>query len=226
MDNDKRIQVRALVVITTDKSAVRAAELFKEKGFPVQYAMLAEGTASSEMLDMLGLGSTEKRMLMTTLPRPVAEQMLKTIHDDLALSRADGGIAFTLPITGLSNLIMRMMNGMAEGESKRKEGNTMTDNKFSLVTAVVNRGFSNDVMVAAREAGARGGTVIHSRQLLNEDSTNFWGVSMQEEKDILLIITDIENKITIMKAIGESFGINSEAKGIVLSMPIDSVTGF
>ena len=102
----------------------------------------------------------------------------------------------------------------------------MTDNKFSLVTAVVNRGFSNDVMVAAREAGARGGTVIHSRQLLNEDSTNFWGVSMQEEKDILLIITDIENKITIMKAIGESFGINSEAKGIVLSMPIDSVTGF
>ena len=226
MDNDKRIQVRALVVITTDKSAVRAAELFKEKGFPVQYAMLAEGTASSEMLDMLGLGSTEKRMLMTTLPRPVAEQMLKTIHDDLALSRADGGIAFTLPITGLSNLIMRMMNGMAEGESKRKEGNTMTDNKFSLVTAVVNRGFSNDVMVAAREAGARGGTVIHSRQLLNEDSTNFWGVSMQEEKDILLIITDIENKITIMKAIGESFGINSEAKVIVLSMPIDSVTGF
>ncbi|MGN8800870.1 hypothetical protein ACTNCH_08920 [Candidatus Merdisoma sp. HCP28S3_D10] len=37
-------------------------------------------------------------------------------------------------------------------------------------------------MEAVRAAGARGGTVIRSRRIGNEEVTSFWGLSVQEEK--------------------------------------------
>ena len=80
-------------------------------------------------------------------------------------------------------------------------------------------------MEAAREAGAGGGTVLHSRHIGNEAINEFWGFSVQEEKEIVLILSDVDKKVEIMKKISESCGMNSEAQGIVMSLPIDSVIG-
>ena len=227
MDKKKSPSVRTMVLITTEKSAVKAAEMFKEGGLPIQYSMMAQGTASSEILDMLGLGSTEKRMLVTMLSKKEADGMLLKLHDELSLSKANGGIGFTLPISGANNLLIKMLIDRDGFEEERKEEEkNMNDNSHTLIAAVLNRGFSAEVMTVAREAGARGGTIVHTRQLVDEDTSGFWGVSMQEEKEMLLIITEVEKKLGIMKAISEKFGLHSEAKGVIVSMPIDSVMGF
>ena len=110
-------------------------------------------------------------------------------------------------------------------ETVRKERYIMTDIKYSLVTAIVNRGFSGDVMKAAKEAGASGGTVMHSRSIVNRDTIGAKELSIPDEKEIVLIIAEAESKVAIMKAISESCGMSSEAKGLVMSLPIDSVMG-
>ena len=51
------------------------------------------------------------------------------------------------------------------------------------------------------------------------------GAEMAEEKDIVLIVADSETKLAIMQAISEKCGIQTEAKGIVYSLPIDNVIG-
>ena len=101
----------------------------------------------------------------------------------------------------------------------------MSDTKYALIVATVNIGYSGDVMDAAREAGASGGTVIHSRWIGNQEAAVSWGLSMQEEKEIVLILSDTDKKVEIMSAISEKCGMRSEAKGIVLSLPIDAVMG-
>jgi hypothetical protein len=217
--------IRALMVITTERSANRAVDIFKEDGLHVKYSIIAEGTASSEILDMLGLGSTEKRLLVTLAPKMSAEAMLERLHNELAMSKADGGIGFTIPITGVSGALMQMMAEGENTEEEKKDEEKAMGNSHTMITAILNRGFSNDAMKVAKEAGARGGTVIHSRQVIDEEDTGFWGMSMQEEKEMLLIITEAENKLTIMKAITEQFGMHSDAKGVVVSMPIDTVMG-
>ena len=58
-----------------------------------------------------------------------------------------------------------------------------------------------------------------------EEATGFWGLSVQEEKEIVLILADHEKKTAIMRAVSEKYGMHSEAKGLVLSLPIDSVMG-
>ena len=231
MVKEKSPSIRALLLITTEKSANIATEMFKAGGVYVKYGIIAEGTASSEILDMLGLGSTEKRMLLAILPKKLADVMLKKLHDELSLNRADGGIGFTVPITGVSGLLMHLVTEHNSSENDREEmKNGETDmneeRKYTLISAVINRGFGGDVMTVARGAGAKGGTIVHSRQLIDEESTGFWGISMQEEKEILLIIAEAEQKLSIMKAISEKFGLHSDAKGIVTSMPIDTVMGF
>ena len=76
-----------------------------------------------------------------------------------------------------------------------------------------------------RSAGAGGGTVFHSRHIEGEKASSILGFSIQEEKEIVLIVADNESKLPIMQAIGKGCGIHSDAKGIVISLPIDSVIG-
>lgn len=80
-------------------------------------------------------------------------------------------------------------------------------------------------MDAARAVGAKGGTVLHSHSIGNEEIMSFWGLSIPKAKDVVLILTETENKLKIMRAISERCGLHSDAKGIVLSFPIDTVIG-
>lgn len=232
MEKTRNPSIRTLVLITTEKLLPKAIEVFKENELPLQYCMLAEGTASSEILDMLGLGTSEKRILISMLPKVYANIMLKKLHDELSMNTVNSGIAFTMPLTGANSLFLKLIVkdykiDAEEGEETEMNSNIndMDQKNYSLVAAIVNRGFSGDVMVAAREAGAGGGTVIHSRELITEESAGFWGANIQEEKEVLLIIAQTENKTEIMKAISEKYGTHSEANGLVMSLPIDSVMG-
>lgn len=225
-DNTPSFQL--LVLITNPKLAEKATRIFRRSTLPVQYRLNAEGTASSEIMDMLGLGSIDKCILMSTVPKALGDSMLSRLRAELHLGAINSGIAFTLSLTGLNKQLMRILTKIDEentSHSIRKVGNSMSDTQYALIVATVNIGFSGDVMDAARAAGASGGTVIHSRWIGNQEAAVSWGLSMQEEKEIVLILSDTEKKMEIMSAISEKCGMRSEAKGIVLSLPIDAVMG-
>ena len=227
-NSQKKLSFQLLTVITTPKLAEKTAEMFKKGALPLQYRFSAEGTASSDIMDMLGLGSIDKCVLVSMVPKHLSGIILDKLHSELQLDSVNSGIAFTIPLNGANNLILRMLTRNTEENvysSDGKDENSMTESKHVLVAAIVNRGFSGDVMEAAKSAGAKGGTVINSRRIGNEEATGFWGLSVQEEKEIVMILTPVEDKLNIMRSISEKCGMNSDAKGIVMSMPIDSVMG-
>lgn len=217
----KKMALQALLMITTPKLADKAVKMFQKEKFPLQYRFNAEGTAPSEIMDMLGLGSIDKCVLVSILQKHQTEDVLKKLRAGLQMNAVNSGIAFTIPLNGVSNLILRLL--AQNDKTTEKDGAGMAETKHALITAVVNRGFSGDVMNAARSAGAMGGTVVHSRQMGDLEATAMWGAD--EEKEIVMILTDAENRVAIMRSISEKCGMHSEAKGLVMSMPIDSVTG-
>ena len=224
----KKLSFHLLALITTPKLADKAAELFRKGNLPLQYRFHAEGTVSNEIIDMLGLGGVDKCILITVIPKELSGVMLEKLRTELKMHSVNSGIAFTIPLNGISNLIYRMFEMNTQeclNTATRKEETQMSEMKNVLVAAVVNRGFSSDVMDVARSAGARGGTVIQSRHIVNEEAAGFWGITVQDEKEIVLIIADADKKVAIMQNIGEHCGMHSEAKGVVMSMPIDSVIG-
>lgn len=224
-NNEMNQKLRILFLITTPKMATKAAAMFDEDSVPIHYRMGAMGTASSEVMDILGLGSAEKRMLICILPKAKADAMLLKLHKALKIGTVNSGIAYTLPINGASRLAFRMLEDGGEENQERKEQGTVSENKKAMIAAVVNLGYSEDVMTAARAAGAGGGTVLHSRSVVDDSALPHVGADLAEEKDIVLIVATADTKLAIMQAISEKCGIQSEAKGIVYSFPIDNVIG-
>ena len=94
-----------------------------------------------------------------------------------------------------------------------------------LIITIVNNGFSDEVMDAARSAGARGGTILHARGSVGEEMRRFFGVTIDPEKEVILILTSRENRAALIKAIGESAGLKTDARGLSFSVPVDDVVG-
>ena len=62
------------------------------------------------------------------------------------------------------------------------------DKNYELIVAIVNHGFEEEVMSAARAAGARGGTVFNARGTANaDDEVKFLGISLHPHKEIVFI---------------------------------------
>lgn len=219
------VSYQLMTLITTHKLGDKAESIFKKHGLSLQYRLSAEGTASSDMMDMLGLGSVDKCVLVSVLPRTAAQDILGKLKRELRMHAVNSGIAFTIPLSGGSGLLLHLAKGAGE-ETDRKDESTMTERTHALVVAMINRGFSGDVMEAAKAAGARGGTVMHSRCIGSAEASALLGLSANEEKEIVMILTDAAQKTAIMEAVTARCGAATAAKGLVMSLPVNSVTGF
>ena len=97
--------------------------------------------------------------------------------------------------------------------------------EYVVIFSIVNEGFSDSVMSAAREAGAKGGTVLSARGTANEQAKALFDIEVSGEKEIVVILVKNEIKDKILKAINTEVGLNKPGQGIVFSMPVDSVVG-
>ena len=226
-DNQNRKAYRMLLLIATPKLVGKALGMFKEENIPIQYVFHAQGTATSEVMDMLGLDGVDKNVLMSMMSKEWADEMRKKLRKKLHLGMPNTGIAFTLVMSGGSGHIVQIMEGMEPEERKSAERNEtdMTENEYSMIMAIVNQGFSEEVMNAARPMGASGGTVFHSRRVGTKEAMKFWKISVQEEREVVLILAQKEDTLAIMQEIGKQCGMNSKAQGIVMSLPVDGIEG-
>lgn len=216
-----------LFLIAAPKLVHKAEELYREGMVPVQYIMHAQGTASSEIMDMLGLGGVEKDVMLSMLPKPLADTMLRKLRHTLHLGMPNTGVAFTVTMSSCSGHMIRLMESAGVQEEERSGRNEWDEmeNEYSAIMAIVNQGFSEEVMNAARPMGASGGTVFHSRRIGSEEAMKFWNISIQQEREVVLILAKKENKKAIMQAVNKACGMQSKANGIVLSLPVDEIIG-
>lgn len=101
----------------------------------------------------------------------------------------------------------------------------MNDTKYELVLCIVNAGFSEIVMDAAKEVGARGGTVIHARGTANREAEQFFNITIQPDKEIVMILVPSEIKDAVLHALYQGAGLKTAGQGIAFSMPVDEVVG-
>ncbi|MDE7454406.1 MAG: P-II family nitrogen regulator, partial [Clostridia bacterium] len=101
----------------------------------------------------------------------------------------------------------------------------MANSKFEMILCIVNTGFSETVMDAAKDVGARGGTVIHARGTANKEAEQFFQITIQPDKEIVLILVPAEIKDDVLHAIYRMAGLKTEGQGIAYSLPVDDVVG-
>ncbi|MDR2828054.1 MAG: hypothetical protein LBV51_01370 [Acholeplasmatales bacterium] len=97
--------------------------------------------------------------------------------------------------------------------------------ELELIMTICNHGSALDVVKSAKEAGAKGGTIIHARGSDTEETRKFFGIVIQPEKDVVLIVCKADEKKAIMLAIMKDNGSNSQAHSVVFSLPVDEAIG-
>lgn len=98
-------------------------------------------------------------------------------------------------------------------------------NNYELILVIVNKGSTDLVMNAAREAGGKGGTITTARGTGNPEMAKFYGVAIQPEKEIVFIVVTADIKDKVMKRIYDEAGLAKQGQGIILSLPIIDAVG-
>ena len=196
---------------------------------PICYQCRGQGTAPSEILDLFGLGGTTRIITTAFVPKFLVQPLLASLHQHGSFAHKGGGIAITVPVSGIQTHVLQMLNDEArsavEAIQKGDEAEMKEKSEFSLIWVSVESGCSDDVIDAARNAGARGGTVMKGRRRNSERASQHFGIPIQEEQDFVMIVVPRDKKGEIMSAISQACGLKTEAHGVVLSLPVDDVMG-
>jgi len=217
------------------------SNVFVEEKVRFHFISKGRGTANSDILDLLGIGSSAKAVIICLEQAVGISVLMKETRKKLHSYGPGAGIAFTIPLSAINDPILLIFKQSIHknekiaaeleqlfhpgGHHKVKGENMANEYSHDLIIAVVNQGYSDEFMNTARAAGASGGTVLNARGQAHEGAVKFFGVSVQNERELILILTSREKKLDIMRAVCEAHGLNSKAQGIVLSLPVDDVMG-
>lgn len=208
-----------LMITITDRSrGGEFAAWFQSQGIPLVLTVLGRGTATTEILDCLGLEATEKVALLCVTPR--SPRLVRKAARELWLDIPGRGILMTVPISSVGGATVRDYLLQQEAEESMEKERT-----HELIIVITNQGCTDKVMDAARAAGATGGTSVHAKGTGAELARKFLGVSIAAERELIFILARAEDRSPIMKAVMSQAGIHSAAQSMAFSMPVSDIAG-
>jgi hypothetical protein len=217
------------------------SSVFEEEKVRFYFVSKGRGTANSDVLNILGIGMGDKAVISCLEQAVLVPVLFKEVRKKMGFHSPGAGIAFTIPLSAINDpMLLVFKQSIHKNEKIAIEqrlqnngkfypegggGNMANEREHDLIVSIVNQGYSDVLMSTAREAGASGGTVLNARGQAHEGAVKFFGISVQDEKELLLILSSREKKAAIMQAICESHGLNTKAQAIVFSLPVDEVMG-
>lgn len=213
-----------MVTITSRKNMQTFVDFYKENNVYEGNISLARGTASGDVLDYFGLEDDEKGIHLCVVTQDTWTKVRKGLQSQLRIDIPGTGIAFIIPLSSIGG--KRELGFLVEGQNYSKGAeSSLKDTQHELIVAIANYGYNDEVMKAAREGGAAGGTVFHGKGVGMKRAEQFLGVSLVSEKEIIFIVAKSCEKKAIMSAIMKNAGIESKAGTIVFSLPVTDTAG-
>ena len=196
--------------------------LYRKRYVPIHIQCAGKGTATSVFMDILGLGSTEKDVLISFAAASAAKKLFHDLDNELRGHTGGAGIVVSVPVSGLNSLVANLAAYHVEGlKEKGEEKVERTEN--SLILVVCARGCTDDVMSTAKAHGARGGTVIKGRLSGRKALEQAYEVELKSEREIVAIVVPTDLRAPIMEAINTEHGLRSEAQAALCSLPIEQI---
>jgi len=199
------------------------SSFFKNHEVKTVYSLDADGTTNSKTLSLLGIERTEKTVFLSVVSGLLAKKLMKGLSRELYIDLPDRGIAVACPLVSVGGAAT--LSALTSGTINEKDENDMNTER-ELIIVITNRNTTDLVMDAAREGGARGGTLLHAKGTADKGSTTFFGVSLAEEKEVILIVAKGDDRNSIMRSIMQKAGANTPAGALAFTLPISHAAGF
>ena len=193
---------------------IKCARKYGVKGATVALGM---GTIHSRLLDFLGINEVRKEIVMMIVENEFASGVIKNVGRDMRFDKPHHGIAFTNSVReciGSSNIANQATVYSEAGKSM-----------YKIIYAIVDKGRGEDVVDAANEAGARGGTIVHARGSGVHEVQRLFSVEIEPEKDAVFIIAKTALKDKIVESIRTRINIGEPGAGILYVQDVEEVYG-
>ena len=182
--------------------------------------LMGRGTASNSVLQLLGLGDTSKDITMNIVQDGQASQVCKKIEESCADKKSHFGVLFTINVSGFAKAgkadTSKGLAADARTSSEKIENSgDQTMEKYEAINIIVNKGYAEDAMAAARKAGAGGGTIIGARGTAKEGDSTFFGVEIVPEKEMLMILVPQNKKEAVIQAVSSLPCFEKAGSGII-----------
>ena len=222
--NDCKIQV--LMTVVDYGLSHTITELYQSLNFPINMLTHGHGAANSEIYEILGFGESKKIVIISVVTQSMVGDIWKIFQSEMNFNKPGTGISFTIPINSISSILSQLCISSNTQSPLESEELTMSHNDpHDLIITIINEGYFSQLMDVAKAAGAGGGTLLHARGIGNEDTDKFLGITLQPERDMVLILTPHEKKQKIMESITKEFGLGTDGKGICFSVPVNAALG-
>ena len=175
---------------------------------PLLLRIQGHGSVSSDYLSLRNMDPTEKSIFIAISDTAKCRELMRRARDEAYID---------IPRKTLEYL---QSNLSPEGAAPKMQF------EYELIYVILNHGYVDEVMDAARDAGAGGGTVLHAKGSGSQYASQFLGMSLSDDKDLILIVVKAEKKAGIMQHIAEETGITHPAGAICFSVPVSGLAGF
>ena len=221
-------RAKLMVAIINKEDEERFTSTVNKYCTAVHFSGIGHGTARSSYRSYFGFNETEKRIVYSIVPSTLEHTILNAVGRELRLYLLGRGIAFTTPISTISNIVEDAVLSAPDRELSdakspvsKKEKTTMHE----LVIAVVNQKYTDVAIEAARSAGATGATVFHTKSSNNAKAEQSMGTALPEQTDSIFFLTTEEYKLKIMEAVRDQAGLKTEGGAVIFSLPVDDLVG-
>lgn len=177
---------------------------------------MGRGTAANSFLQMIGFGDASKDLIYIITSREQTNTIKNAIIDASKDKKRPFGILFSVKVSHF------IKTGSVSTNNSEEE--IMNNTTHKLITVIVNRGFADDAMDAARKAGAGGGTIISARGTAREGDEKFFGMEIVPEKDMIFILTENEKADKILEAVRTLPCLSKPGSGIAFVSPAENFT--
>ena len=207
-----------VISITSPEALGVLEDICEELALPLNVTLHGRGTAVQSMLDLLGIESNEKRVVLSTATEEKTAALIEAQKRRLHIGVPGHGIVIAVPVKSIGG--GKTVAYLMGEENKSAKTAPPSGYAYELIVVVASEGQTDLVM------NARGGTVLHGKGTGAKADPKFHNISIAEEKEVILIVSKTEEKSEVMRSILKKAGPDTPAKAIVFSLPTSEVAGF
>ncbi len=210
-----------LSIVERDKGKKLIKEL-ESIGIRVNFQTVGFGTAPTEIMDIFGIGSNDKDIIISLGAESVVRDIMTNFGSKFVSHSKYGGLMVILRVSAASRILTEILYfNHDKNIEKGNDGAMKNQYHNNLIIISVNEGYSDDVMRIARNAGATGGTIIKGRLAEIEHFAEMGKTDLDGERELLCILAPVKTSKQIMDEVNKDFGITSDANGILFTIPAE-----
>lgn len=210
---------KQLTLVLNQKQSEKCIGLAKSANISNGFVLIGTGIINNRFLNALGAKNKRREILTYLIKDEDEKRILDYFTKELQLLRRGHGFAFTSFAVGAEEVIRDEIS--VEKLSRDYKERTM----FNKLTVIVDRGMAEEVMTIARNAGAKGGTILHGRGTGAEFTEKLLGMEIEPEKELVVILMPTKFMKKAIKDLHEKLDLDTPGKGILYVEPVVSVVG-